>query len=470
MGILGFARGIAVGAEWAEHKANRTEPWPIWYENEQGVISTDMSRGPYMPTWQSSPIIYNDQKLNENILRSRAMPSANLSYHTGEVVIGDFVNSIPGYYDSDIPDTALFALLLSIQQEYKFKYRGDPIGEIFFPVFDSFKGDRRVKAILVAWIHWKSYFHNILPHNIKGIIFVLHNTCGGSFTYELVAEDVSPIGPGDLHDIKFDTMQRHATFEGMDSISDGTKYGLTISQDRCSVNIDVYPTQKFYDSYNTATPIIMTCAVAIIFVFTALMFLFYDRLVERRQKLVMQKAVQTNAIVASLFPENVRERLMQQAASKAEVKAGKGGDFIAPNHRLKGYLSGNQEDDIDDTPIADLFPYCTVLFADIAGFTAWSSTRDPAQVFILLQTVYQAFDKIAKRRKVFKVETIGDSYVAVTGLPEPQANHAIIMARLVPTCWTCSAQLCIVLYCIVFCSLTTLKLYPTDSLVSVSSR
>jgi class 3 adenylate cyclase len=52
------------------------------------------------------------------------------------------------------------------------------------------------------------------------------------------------------------------------------------------------------------------------------------------------------------------------------------------------------------------------MFCDIAGFTAWSSTREPAQVFILLQTVYQAFDKIAKRRKVFKVETIGDSYGA----------------------------------------------------------
>lgn len=63
------------------------------------------------------------------------------------------------------------------------------------------------------------------------------------------------------------------------------------------------------------------------------------------------------------------------------------------------------------------FLYFLVLFADIAGFTAWSSTRDPAQVFILLQTLYQAFDKVAKRRKVFKVETIGDSYVAVTGLP-----------------------------------------------------
>lgn len=85
-----------------------------------------------------------------------------------------------------------------------------------------------------------------------------------------------------------------------------------------------------------------------------------------------------------------------------------------------------------------------------------SSTRDPSSVFILLQSVYQAFDELAKKRGVFKVETIGDSYgefplfvapffnffltifsvlsVAVTGLPEPQANHAVIMARFAAAC------------------------------------
>jgi class 3 adenylate cyclase len=49
---------------------------------------------------------------------------------------------------------------------------------------------------------------------------------------------------------------------------------------------------------------------------------------------------------------------------------------------------------------------------DIAGFTAWSSVREPSQVFILLETLYRAFDMIAKRRRVFKVETVGDCYVA----------------------------------------------------------
>jgi class 3 adenylate cyclase len=59
-------------------------------------------------------------------------------------------------------------------------------------------------------------------------------------------------------------------------------------------------------------------------------------------------------------------------------------------------------------PIADFFPHTTVLFEDVSGFTAWSSVREPAQVFVLLETLYAAFDKVATKRKVFKVKTIGD--------------------------------------------------------------
>jgi class 3 adenylate cyclase len=79
-------------------------------------------------------------------------------------------------------------------------------------------------------------------------------------------------------------------------------------------------------------------------------------------------------------------------------------------------------------------PNSTYEKSDISGFTAWSSVRDPAQVFTLLESVYQAFDKIARKRGVFKVETIGDSYVAVTGLPDPQEDHALIMCRFARDC------------------------------------
>lgn len=43
---------------------------------------------------------------------------------------------------------------------------------------------------------------------------------------------------------------------------------------------------------------------------------------------------------------------------------------------------------------------------------AWSSVRSPDQVFELLETVYKHFDAIARRRNIFKVETVGDCYVS----------------------------------------------------------
>jgi Adenylate and Guanylate cyclase catalytic domain len=52
-----------------------------------------------------------------------------------------------------------------------------------------------------------------------------------------------------------------------------------------------------------------------------------------------------------------------------------------------------------------LVPSAPVIFP---RFTAWSSVREPSQVFTLLETLFHAFDTIAQIRGVFKVETVGD--------------------------------------------------------------
>ena len=57
---------------------------------------------------------------------------------------------------------------------------------------------------------------------------------------------------------------------------------------------------------------------------------------------------------------------------------------------------------------------------------------------MLLQNLYQAFDEIAKKRKVFKVETIGDSYVACAGVPEAEPAHAIKIVRFA---WDCMVRM-----------------------------
>jgi class 3 adenylate cyclase len=133
-----------------------------------------------------------------------------------------------------------------------------------------------------------------------------------------------------------------------------------------------------------------------------------------------------------LFPEAIRDRLLEQQDT----------DNAAKSRNIKGFLSADKSELNTDTksllfgakPIADLFPETTILFADIVNFTAWSSVRDPSQVFTLLEVLYNAFDEIARKRGIFKVETIGDCYVAVCGLPEPAKDHAVRMARFSRDC------------------------------------
>jgi class 3 adenylate cyclase len=76
----------------------------------------------------------------------------------------------------------------------------------------------------------------------------------------------------------------------------------------------------------------------------------------------------------------------------------------------------------------------TVFYGDIAGFTEWSAVRKPEQVFELLETIFRAFDTIARRHEVYKVETVGDCYIAVTGLPDPQPDHAQVMVLFAVEC------------------------------------
>ena len=88
----------------------------------------------------------------------------------------------------------------------------------------------------------------------------------------------------------------------------------------------------------------------------------------------------------------------------------------------------------DYTPIAELYPETTVMLADLVGFTAWSAVHKPSEVFLLLETIFYEFDILASKRDIFKVETVGDCYVAVAGVPEPRPDHGVVMARFAREC------------------------------------
>ena len=82
--------------------------------------------------------------------------------------------------------------------------------------------------------------------------------------------------------------------------------------------------------------------------------------------------------------------------------------------------------------IAESYPQTTVLFADLVGFTPWAQRTDPNLVVGVLDELFSQFDERAAECGVEKIKTIGDSYMAVAGAPEPRADHAqaaIALAR-----------------------------------------
>ncbi|CAG9328261.1 unnamed protein product [Blepharisma stoltei] len=62
---------------------------------------------------------------------------------------------------------------------------------------------------------------------------------------------------------------------------------------------------------------------------------------------------------------------------------------------------------------AEVIKDVTLIYADIVGFTAWSSTNSTADIVKRLSDLFTSFDKKCEKFHVYKVHTIGDCYVAM---------------------------------------------------------
>jgi adenylate cyclase len=74
--------------------------------------------------------------------------------------------------------------------------------------------------------------------------------------------------------------------------------------------------------------------------------------------------------------------------------------------------------------IAESYPATSIVFSDIVGFTPWAQRTAPDRVVEMLDDLFTRLDAIAAEHGLEKIKTIGDSYMAVAGAPEPRDDHA----------------------------------------------
>ncbi|HUL98664.1 MAG TPA: adenylate/guanylate cyclase domain-containing protein [Mycobacterium sp.] len=96
---------------------------------------------------------------------------------------------------------------------------------------------------------------------------------------------------------------------------------------------------------------------------------------------------------------------------------------------LPGSIADRLKDPAHGT-IADRYDDASILFADIAGFTERASQIPAADLVRFLDRLYTTFDRLVDKHGLEKIKTTGDSYMVVSGVPEPRPDHVEALARL----------------------------------------
>ena len=243
----------------------------------------------YFPKWQSSPLVpfwgpYNwdlnhfqtfyHQVLPE-LLKHKAVvaPASNVPLNDSAAAIVDaqsntdwFRNLLDGtHQDASSPVSDLFYPILTYAAE-TVAYNTTLHHELHPDPTDD------VIGVVSLTFFWKDLLEDVLPVGSNGIVVVVSNTCGQSFTFQLSGPDVTLLGKQDLHDTRYDSMKQSTPFD-LDEERAASTTALLLGNDLCRFTITAYPSETFEDRFYSTDPTVFAVAVVATFIFSAVVFL-----------------------------------------------------------------------------------------------------------------------------------------------------------------------------------------------------
>lgn len=138
--------------------------------------------------------------------------------------------------------------------------------------------------------------------------------------------------------------------------------------------------------------------IGISFLSILLIFIFRNFQIQKRtNKIIGKEKEKSDNLLLNILPDQVAEELKEKGSAEAKY-----------------------------------YDNVSVIFTDFVGFTKVAETLSPQELVNELHTCFSAFDAIVLKYGIEKIKTIGDAYMAVSGLPVPNidhANNAILAAK-----------------------------------------
>ncbi|XP_044726976.1 adenylate cyclase type 3-like [Chrysoperla carnea] len=129
---------------------------------------------------------------------------------------------------------------------------------------------------------------------------------------------------------------------------------------------------------------------------------------ETRQSLevklvIEEQSAEQERLLLSVLPEHVAVRMRQDLGSTA-------------SQFKKIYMSRHEN--------------VSILYADIVGFTAISSTYSAQDLVKILNELFARFDKLAEKYQQLRIKILGDCYYCISGAPRERPDHAVLCVHM----------------------------------------
>lgn len=323
------------------------------YRWENGSSTSDIDHDELFPIWHMHPSSPNETAV---LFDEASHQIRNIALHQVQKRQGSVMT---GFLFDDQDDVARYEA---------------PRATLYSPVVLS-----SIVGVVGLQFQWASLFRDVNELDVP-VVAVVNSTCGGVYSFSVKDLTSQFLGTGDIHDLTVEDYVPSSSSDTVEFLRLFDNHGRENLDPSltCAYVVSVFPTAAYRDHFFTFKPHYYRGMIlgALALLITA--FVVSEKLIGKSQKRVVNAAKQSDALVRSLFPGKVADRLYQEQKMRQEererLKAS--GHFIeTQKSRLKTMMGSNNlhpnlgSEQPGTAPIADLFPNttgtsgkCSVLF------------------------------------------------------------------------------------------------------------